>query len=76
MAEICIQKLIRNGWEKDEDMEIVDDSGLTRTDGSVDNDNEYTIWTEWRLDGKVVKRSAHVTLKKNVAAEAVAAMFT
>ena len=42
----------------------MDDSLLVRTDGVVDNDNEYTTWVEYRLDGKIVHRSAHVTVKK------------
>ena len=42
----------------------MDDSLLERRDGSVDNDNEATSWVEYWLDGELVHRSAHVTLKK------------
>jgi hypothetical protein len=42
----------------------MDDSLLERRDGSVDNDIEYTTWTEYWLDGELVHRSAHVTLKQ------------
>jgi len=74
--KIIIQKLARNGWPADEPMTMIDESLLIYSEGVIDDENEYTTWKEWRLDGKIVKRSAHVTLKKNVAAEAVAAMFS
>lgn len=73
--KISIQKLIRNGWPHDEPMGLIDEELLIYSTGVVDDENEHTEWKEWRLDGKVVKRSAHVTLKKNVAADGVAAMF-
>lgn len=73
---ILIHKLVRNGWPQDCEPEMIDESLLEKTEGFIDNENEYTTWTEWRLDGKIVKRGAHVRLKKNVAAEAVAAMFS
>ena len=44
----------------------MDESLLEKRTGIVDNDNEYTTWTEYRLDGEIIHRSAHVTLKKNV----------
>ena len=75
MAEIGIVKLMRNGWEQDEEPTTIDESLLMKTEGGLNDNNESTTWTEWRLDGKIVKRSAHVTLKRNVAAEAVAAML-
>ena len=62
--------------EIDGKRQMIDDSLLEQTDGFIDNENEYTEWTEWRLNGEIVKRSAHITLKKNVAAEAIAAMLT
>lgn len=55
--------------------QMMEESLLEKTEGSVDNEDEYTTWTEWRLDGVIVKRGAHVQLKKNLAAEAVAGMF-
>lgn len=75
MAEILTQKCIKNGWPTDEPPCMIDESLLTKTEGVIDDDNEHTVWTEWRLDGLIVKRGAHVTLKKNVAAEGIAAMF-
>jgi len=42
----------------------MDDSLLEHKFGSVDNDIEYTTWDEYYLDGELVHRSAHVTLKK------------
>jgi hypothetical protein len=42
----------------------MDDSLLEKREGSVDNDNELTAWVEYWLDGELVHRSAHVTLKK------------
>jgi hypothetical protein len=41
----------------------MDDSLLEKREGSVDNDNESTTWVEYWLDGELVHRSAHVTLK-------------
>jgi len=54
----------------------MDDSMLVKQEGSIENDNELTSWTEYWLDGELVHRSVHVLLKKNVAAEGVAAMIT
>jgi len=42
----------------------MDDSLLEKKEGVVDNDDEYTTWVEYWLDGELVHRSAHVTLKK------------
>ena len=42
----------------------MDDSLLEHRPGSLDNDVEYTTWDEYWLDGELVHRSAHVTLKK------------
>jgi hypothetical protein len=41
----------------------MDDSLLEKKEGSIENDIEYTTWTEYWLDGELVHRSAHVTLK-------------
>lgn len=48
----------------------MDDALLEKKTGSVDNDNEFTTWVEYRLPGtdEIVHRSAHVTLKKPVVA--------
>ena len=53
----------------------MDDSLLERRDGSLDNDIEYTTWTEYWLDGELVHRSVHVTLKTSPALFAEAASF-
>jgi hypothetical protein len=42
----------------------MDDSLLEKREGTVDNDNEQTTWVEYWLEGELVHRSAHVTLKK------------
>jgi len=75
MAEILIQKCVKNGWPADEPVEMIDESLLFRTEGVLDDDNEHTTWTEWRLDGRIVKRGAHVRLKRSVFAEGIAAML-
>jgi hypothetical protein len=75
MADVQIVKLKRNGWPEDEPMTQIEESLLQYSEQLIDDENERTVIREWRLEGKIVKRGAHVTLKKNVAAEAVAAMF-
>jgi hypothetical protein len=45
----------------------MDDSLLEKRNGKVDNDNELTTWVEYWLEGELVHRSAHVTLKKSPA---------
>jgi len=42
----------------------MDDSLLEKREGGVDNDNESTVWVEYWLDGELVHRSAHVSLKR------------
>ena len=42
----------------------MDETLLEKREGTVDNDNELTTWVEYLLDGELVHRSAHVTLKK------------
>ena len=42
----------------------MDDSLLEKLEGTVDNADEQTTWVEYWLDGELVHRSAHVTLKK------------
>lgn len=43
----------------------MDDSLLVKQEGVVDNDDEYTTWVEYWLEGELVHRSAHVALKTN-----------
>jgi hypothetical protein len=42
----------------------MDDSLLEHRTGTVDNENEFTAWTEYWLNDELVHRSVHVTLKK------------
>jgi len=44
----------------------VDDTALVKTEGSLDNEHEYTTWVEYRFPDSpvVVHRSCHVTLKR------------
>ena len=51
----------------------MDESLLEKKEGSIDNDNEYTTWVEYWLDGELVHRSVHVTLKKHPFTELIAA---
>ena len=53
----------------------MEESLLEKREGSVDNDNETTTWVEYWLEGELVHRSVHVTLKKNVFADGIAAML-
>jgi hypothetical protein len=41
----------------------MDESLLEKKQGLFDNDIESTSWVEYWLDGELVHRSAHVTLK-------------
>ena len=56
---------------------MMDESLLVKTDGTLDNEIEYTTWQEWRAaDGEVVKREVQVRLKKPaVFADGVAGTF-
>lgn len=42
---------------------LIEESLLKKQEGTIDNDNELTTWVEYWLDGELVHRSAHVTLK-------------
>ena len=53
----------------------MDDSLLEKREGNVDNDNETTTWVEYWLEGELVHRSAHVTLKKTVTLTSSVASF-
>jgi len=53
----------------------MDESLLEKKEGAVDNDNETTTWVEYWLEGELVHRSVHVTLKKTVTLSAEAASF-
>lgn len=51
----------------------MDESLLEKREGSVDNDIEFTNWVEYWLDGELVHRSVHVSLKTSPALFAEAA---
>lgn len=52
----------------------MDDSLLEKREGIHENDNERAEWIEYWLDGELVHRSVHMTLKKfGLTGEAVAA---
>ena len=53
----------------------MDEALLEKREGSLDNDNESTTWVEYWLDGELVHRSVHISLKKNVSSVAEAASF-
>ena len=53
----------------------MDDSLLEKKEGFVDNDDEYTTWVEYWLNGELVHRSVHVQLKKSVGLTATSASF-
>jgi hypothetical protein len=50
----------------------MDASLLEKREGSIDTENETTNWVEYWLEGELVHRSVHMTLKRNVTGEAVA----
>ena len=54
----------------------MDESLLVKRTGSVDNDHEYRVWVEYWHEDELVHRSVHVTLKKNVMADGLAAMIS
>jgi hypothetical protein len=45
---------------------LMDESLLDKREGTLDNDNETTTWTEYWLSGELVHRSVHVQLKRAV----------
>lgn len=53
----------------------MDETLLEKKEGFVDNDNEYTTWLEYWLDGELVHRSVHVQLKKTVTLTSSVASF-
>ena len=42
----------------------MDDSLLEKREGTFEDDNELTTWVEYWLEGELVHRSAHVTIKQ------------
>lgn len=43
---------------------LKDESELARTLGFEERPNEFVVWIEYRLDGELVRRDAHVILKQ------------
>ena len=44
----------------------MDESLLQKEEGIIDNDNEYTTWVQYWLDGKIVYRSLQTQFRKTV----------
>ena len=44
----------------------MDDSLLEKQEGTFEDDNELTTWVEYWLEGELIHRSAHVTLKRSL----------
>jgi hypothetical protein len=53
----------------------MDESLLEKREGSLDNDIEYTTWTEYWHESELVHRSVHVRLKTSPPLFAEAASF-
>lgn len=49
----------------------MDESLLEKREGSLENDTETTNWVEYWLDGELVHRSVHMTLKRGMFAEGI-----
>lgn len=54
----------------------MDESLLEKREGSVDNNTETTSWVEYWLDGELVHRSVHMTLKRSVFADGISQSIT
>lgn len=52
---------------------MMDETHLRKVEGVIDNENEHTTWVEYYEGDELVHRSAHITLKKGVEAQAIAA---
>lgn len=42
----------------------MDEAQLEKREGVLDNNHEHTTWIEYWLNGELVHRSVHVTLKE------------
>lgn len=49
--------------------------GLEKREIVIDDDREYTVMTEYWLDGELVKRGGHIHLKTGIFAEPFLASF-
>ncbi len=54
---------------------LMNTDDLIKKEQIIDNDNERTLVIEYYLAEELVHRSVHVQLKRNVAAEGIAAMM-
>lgn len=54
---------------------LMNTDDLEKKEEVIDNEDERTLVIEYWLEGECVHRSVHVQLKKNVAAEGIAAMI-
>ena len=54
---------------------LMNTDDLDKKEQIIDNDNERTLVIEYYLEEELVHRSVHVQLKKNVAADGIAAMI-
>ena len=55
---------------------VMDETVLDKTEGVFEDENEYTIWVEYRKDTVLVHRSAHVTIKQGTQSGVIAAAFS
>jgi hypothetical protein len=53
----------------------MDEALLEKREGVIDNEKEHTTWVEYWLGGELVHRSAHATLKPQVAARSDVGRF-
>lgn len=53
----------------------MDESALERVDQRMENDNEIVEAVEYWLNGELVHRSVHLTLKRNVSSQGETATF-
>ena len=53
----------------------MDEQVLTPNHSVIDNENEHTEVTEYLLNGEVVHRSVHVTLKQGIGVESIIGSF-
>lgn len=52
----------------------LDEAVLMKRVGQFENDNEFTVWTEYLHEGEVVRRDVHVSLKPLASAVAAASL--
>lgn len=55
---------------------MMDPATLRKSEGVVDDDREFTVWTEYWLDDELVHRSVAVELKEGIQARGASANFS